>query len=662
MKKAFVVFCLLLILFPVFANSDLKPNDILLSDVPIYYGQEAFTNRILERTRGERDPIGLVLTGGSARAFAHIGVLQYLEEVGVEPDFIISNSMGSIIALLYSAGVSPEQILKIITVGDLSSYFNLTLPISGGLLDPSGFDGLVSSIVGKDTKLEDLPIPIMVVCEDLVTKREIRLSEGPFNKVLMASFALPVYFPPQEYRGHLLIDGGIKTLAPIELAYKYSDTVICSTTFYDVDTINLRNTISVLNSAFDINKRYNAAKDLKKFEDRLIWIRCDVEKFSFMSFDKAAELSEIGYKSARDKEAEIASLYKGGLSSNIANRRKEYVKAIEKVKNNLYYFKRIESPTPSQTLTIGLMSYQDLDGLNYLKQSFDYGLDYKIHNRKLELGTFFGFSSQTQILSDIKNSLTLGFSFNYYPISRIKFSLYGSLSSGAGEKFYIPRAYLNENFVFKFYSKDDVDISIAQTIEVSHDFSIGKNTELISSVKAIGKIGIFGSDLNISSSFFTMGYINKGSYDSYYDFNIKSRLLLPALKGLFFDLGLLSRFPIDGKNGIPLFLKDGFLTNDISYYSFVPTNSAYYMFHLPLSFGYKLSKAPTFAEFLIFQDMEAGVFCDLLFMGSAAFDYTLGLEIKLNISLIGLQDLPLTFRAGYDGVSRSPIYSIRFSI
>ena len=247
----------------IYTAEGLSEDDLILADIPIAYGEEEFRSRILERTGGERDPIGLVLTGGSARAFAHLGVLEYMEENGIEPDFIISNSMGSIIAVLYAAGLSPQQIMSVITSGDLSTFFKLTLPVEGGILDPTGFKGLVESVVGADLQLEDLVIPVMVVSQDLVTKREIRIMEGTVSDILIASFALPVYFPPQEYKGHLLLDGGIVNLAPISIAYDYSDTVIVSTTFYDNDELNLKNPLNIINTAFEIVKRQNAATDIR---------------------------------------------------------------------------------------------------------------------------------------------------------------------------------------------------------------------------------------------------------------------------------------------------------------------------------------------------------------------------------------------------------------
>ena len=663
MKKALVIFSLLIFLVPVFGESTLAVDDILQADIPICYGEEQFAQRILERTKGQRDPIGLVLTGGSARAFAHIGVLNYLDEIGVEPDFIISNSMGSIIAMLYSAGLAPNQILEVINSAELNAYFNLTLPIGGGLLDPSGFEGLVASVIGKDVELEELPIPVMVVCEDLVTKREVRIFEGNFTKIMLASFALPVYFPPQEYKGHLLIDGGIKSLAPIELAYKYSDTVIASTTFYDVDTLNLRNVITILNSAFDINKRYNAASNLRAYGDRMIWIRCAVEQFSFMAFDKASIMAEIGYESAKEQEAALSQLYRPGLSKAVLDKREFHTAKINTAKNNLYFFNRIEQPFTSQTISLGFHSYQEKDTLFYLKQSFDYGFEYQVHNKKVEMGLLLGASSVSQVMSNSHNSLIFAANFNYFPISRMKLSLYTSALFNNQEKVYIPSIYASENMIFKLYSKEKLEFSITQTFEIDHSFEGKGKTEYLLATKGLSRIPIYESMLDLSLTYINMGTIFPNTNKSYADLKLSTRLQFEPLGGTYFDLAFLSRFAVDGSRGVPLFYKDGFLTNDANYYKIdTLNNDEFYLFLVPLSVGYSLQKTPTFAEVLILQAFELGGYCDLLFDDSYIPRVSTGVELKAKLSIIGLQSIPFTVRIGYDSLSKKPLYSIRFAL
>ena len=664
MKRIILALCLLLMILPLFAEEELPPNDIQLADVPIYYGEADFTKRILERTNGERDPIGLVLTGGSARAFAHIGILQYLEEQGIEPDFIVSNSMGSIIALLYSAGVAPEQILEIITCTDLSAYFNLTVPLKGGLLDQSGFEGLISSVVGKDVDLKDLPIPVMVVCEDLVTKREIRICEGDFNNVMLASFALPVYFPPQEYKGHLLIDGGIKSLAPIDVAYQYSDTIICSTTFYDVDTLNLRNPITILNGSFDVNKRYNAAASMREHIDNMIWIRCAVEQFSFMAFDKSALMAEIGYESAEKQSEALLKLYKHGISKEIVDNRITYTEALEKARNGLYFFNHIEQLQPSNTISFAFKSHEQIDSLLYLNQSFDFGLQYQFSHRKLVMDLLAGASSLTQVRSQNEVSPMLSFSLDCFPISRLRLSFNGSVKFDNPEKFYVPSIYGNESLVFKFYSDDRMEFGFNQTFEVGHDFLKGSETEYAISTGFDGQVPFFSSRLKFRANYLGLGKIRPNvDYRSFLDLKLNTRMQFKALGGTYIDLGFLSRFAIDGKNGVRLFYNDGFLTNVADYYSSSNSGSSEkYLFMLPFSVGYSLPFAPTFAEVLILKAFEVGGYCDLLFNGPILPQVSTGVEVKMNLSLIGLQSFPFTVRIGYDTASKAMLTSFRFAV
>lgn len=306
------------------AAEERSSGELLLATSPVTYGEEGFMARIAQRTGGSRAPIGLVLSGGSARAFAHIGVLRRLEELGVVPDFIVANSMGSIVGLLYAAGLSPDQIYELVAGTEIAALFEPSLPLRGGILDPRRFSDLVELYVGNP-RLEELPIPILVACEDLITKREIRLAAGELRAVLEASYALPVYFPPVPYEGHLLVDGGITNLVPLGTAMEYSPYVVVSSTFYDAKGLNLRNPLVILNTSIDIGKRRAGVADLQEYPDAL-WIRCSVESFSFMSFDRLAELEREGYRSADANAAGIAALKAaayGAAAAGGAARRRE---------------------------------------------------------------------------------------------------------------------------------------------------------------------------------------------------------------------------------------------------------------------------------------------------------------------------------------------------
>ncbi|MCF7939884.1 MAG: patatin-like phospholipase family protein, partial [Spirochaetales bacterium] len=277
-----------------FAQETPENDGLVLMDVPVFYGEEHLLARLEHLPSGRSKPVGLLLSGGSARAFAHIGVLKRLEETGYAPDFIVTNSMGSIVGLLYGAGLSPDDIMNLINKIEMSRLFEPELPLKGGILNASTFIELMEELIPYDD-IRNLPIPVIVVCEDLRSKRKIILAEGDFSKVLAASFALPVYFRPQEMYGHLLIDGGVSNLVPVSIPYRYTDRVMVSTTFYQKE-LNLNNPLTILNVAMDISKSRSGITDLKTFDP--LWIRCDVETFSFMDWGAMEEIAGHGYRSA----------------------------------------------------------------------------------------------------------------------------------------------------------------------------------------------------------------------------------------------------------------------------------------------------------------------------------------------------------------------------
>jgi NTE family protein len=284
--------------------------------------------------------------------------------------------MGSIVGLMYAAGLSPDQILQSITGVSIQSLFDTTLPLQGGFLDSSRFLAKVASILGPDLQLENLPIPIIVINEDLVTKRQIHISEGDYYTVLRGSYALPVYFPPVEYRGHLLLDGGVTNIVPVDLAYEYSDSVIVSTTFYDVDTLNLKNPLTVLNVSLDIGKRRRGVEELKRSLDKVIWIRNDVEDVSFMEFSKADYLSQKGYESAKLQAEGLSEVYKSGISAELLELRLQLQEKLQASKEQYDLFSQVPVNIPSHLLGLGLDSdFSDFD-TSALKDDMTLGLKY----------------------------------------------------------------------------------------------------------------------------------------------------------------------------------------------------------------------------------------------------------------------------------------------
>lgn len=291
--------------------------------VPIILGEEA----LRERLPPPEKTTALVLSGGSARAFAHIGILKYLEERSIIPDLIVSNSMGSIVGLLYAAGLSPFQIEQLVSQTDIASLFSLSLPTGGGVLDVSAFTDMLYHYLG-DLELSELEIPILVVCEDLRSRRPVYLADGDFYEVMEASFALPVYFDPVDIGQFRLIDGGITNLLHLEAAYPFARRVITSTTFYDNPELNLSNPLTILNVSMDIGKRREGVKDLLEYDP--ILIRCDVEDFSFMDFASLEEIAARGYRSAQESLWRLEGIPKRAIPQGILDFRRQFDLEFEK--------------------------------------------------------------------------------------------------------------------------------------------------------------------------------------------------------------------------------------------------------------------------------------------------------------------------------------------
>lgn len=660
---------ILAIIFVLLFTIGISAKDLMLADLPIWYGKERFVERIEERTGGIREPIGLVLSGGSARAFAHIGVLRYLEEIGIVPDFIVSNSMGSIVGLLYAAGLSPDQILEVTSSTSLETLFDLSLPLKGGLLDSSRFLERISSILGRDLRLEDLEIPIIVTAEDIVTKRQINISEGDFYTVLVASFALPVYFPPVSYHDHRLVDGGITNLVPVGIAGEFTDSIILSTTFYENEELDLNNPVTILNVTIDISKRRRGIEEMKALEDSFIWIRNDVESISFMEFAKVLYLQEKGYEAAQANGEALGRLKRGISVSSFAEKRERLDEAIRAADRQYAAFEHLRRFDDPQLLGIGLWSTLAGEVRPYLLDDFTMGISYTASRQALsfELNGGFAFnwarSGQMRTVPAIKTRLY------YYFLDHWRVAFGGGV-------FYDAR---KEGFLFSYdgllegrYSLGRIaDLRISQTFEGLFN---DRNSRYVEAFPGSTCLATSTVTLELSS----LKWLEKGSvdlaYQAYGDYQRVRSFLNPygSVKirdpfiGIYLEGKTSVRFALDGKGDVPLFISDRFRTNhdplitqghDLT----VSSNPSKYLAVVNLGFGYQpVSYRPTFGEMFLFEDSRVGVFVDLLFNGD--FFFSVGLEVETTISLLGITELGIQFYGGLDWASRYPIWGVFFTV
>ena len=157
--------------------------------------------------------LGFALGSGGARGVAHIGFLQAMEEEGIVPDYISGCSMGSVVGMAYSAGMSPKEMrdaafsLKMIDLIDLTNK-------PGGLSDTRKIRKLLTKYVGE-IEFKDLKIPFRCIAVDLHSQEIVEMSEGDVIGAVIASSSIPGVFKPTERDGMRLIDGGVLERVPV---------------------------------------------------------------------------------------------------------------------------------------------------------------------------------------------------------------------------------------------------------------------------------------------------------------------------------------------------------------------------------------------------------------------------------------------------------------
>ena len=289
-----------------------------------------------------RKKIGLVLSGGGAKGFAHIGVLKEIEKAGIKIDYIGGTSMGAIIGGLYACGYSANQLDSIFKgtnfdelVQDFvprknktfyekgnDEMYALTLPFKNFKVSiPRGLSkgmynyNLMSKLTYKVRHITDfdkLKIPFVCVATNLETGEEKVFKNGSLPLVLSASSSFPTLFSPVEIDGKLYVDGGVSNNYPIEEVRKMGADIIIGVDVQDdlKDREQLTSVLGILTQISNFQMIENM-KSKKKLTN--IYLKPDIEGFSVVSFDKADEIIKKGIEAAvavKDKFLELGSNFK----------------------------------------------------------------------------------------------------------------------------------------------------------------------------------------------------------------------------------------------------------------------------------------------------------------------------------------------------------------
>jgi NTE family protein len=164
-----------------------------------------------------RPRLGFALSSGSARGWAHIGVVKALAAQGLKPDVVTGASVGALVAAACAAGRLDdlERWVRTLTQLDVWRLVDTTFR-GGGVMTGNRLMEAITAHVG-DLPIESLPVRFGAVATDLYTGEEIWLREGPFMSAVRASSGVPGLFAPHWHEGRWLIDGGVVNPVPVSL-------------------------------------------------------------------------------------------------------------------------------------------------------------------------------------------------------------------------------------------------------------------------------------------------------------------------------------------------------------------------------------------------------------------------------------------------------------
>lgn len=253
--------------------------------------------------------IGLALSGGGVKGFAHAGAIKALEEYGIKPEIISGTSAGAIAGVLYSAGYKPEEIYQMFFSKDFNNFIALTLPKSG-LFNPAKFIEFLRDKI-KYKNIEDLPIPVRVVTTDLDHGKSVVFSKGDIAERVMASATIPIVFVPTKIDGVHYVDGGVFCNFPVSTIREECDKIIGVNVSPLVPTKYKQTLLGIAERSYSFLFRANTLVEYKNCD--IVVEVADALKYGKFDLSKVEDLYLLGYESMireLDKRKDILDDYR----------------------------------------------------------------------------------------------------------------------------------------------------------------------------------------------------------------------------------------------------------------------------------------------------------------------------------------------------------------
>jgi NTE family protein len=236
--------------------------------------------------------IGLALGGGAARGFAHVGVIQVLEEAGIRPNLVAGTSAGSLVAAIYASGKTGAQLQQVAETMEEAAIADWSLQIfSRGALRGEALARYVNTQVNSRL-IENMPMPLGIVATDLNTGVDTVFQRGDTGTAVRASSAVPAVFQPVRISGRDFVDGGLVSPVPVRAAHKMGAELVIAVDISSPPEGNLTGgTLEILLQTFSI-----MGKSINTFElrDAEVVVRPSLSGVSSSDFGARRRAIEAG--------------------------------------------------------------------------------------------------------------------------------------------------------------------------------------------------------------------------------------------------------------------------------------------------------------------------------------------------------------------------------
>lgn len=262
--------------------------------------------------------IGIVLSGGAARGFTHLGVLKALEEFNMKPDIISGVSSGAIAGALYADGYLPEEILEIYSLKSIFELVQITVPKTG-IFKTSGLKETLKKHLRAAT-FEQLQIPLVITATNLLAGKSEYFRNGNLVEAILASSSVPVFFESITINKIPYVDGGVMNNMPVEPIAKQCNKLIGVYINPTGPISQLKGMVHIAERSFHlaIASEMNTKRHL--FD---IYIEpAEITNYSLFDLKKSHELFDVGYRKTVEVLKNLAPSFRPEITKSAECKKK----------------------------------------------------------------------------------------------------------------------------------------------------------------------------------------------------------------------------------------------------------------------------------------------------------------------------------------------------